>query len=141
VSLPLLPPARERIKGEGVAQIKQVKPVNLTRGLRLSQTDAEDKLWSYLRAKRFFGLKFRRQVTIGKYIVDFISFESKLIIEIDGGQHNEILAIEKDTQRTQWLESSGYRVLRFWNSDVFENIDGVLITIKNAYNERVTPSL
>jgi very-short-patch-repair endonuclease len=103
--------------------------------LRFQQTDAEDKVWAYLRAKRFFGLKFRRQVAIGQYIVDFVNFEHKLIIEIDGGQHNESPAVEKDNQRTKWLESQGYKVLRFWNSDVVENIDGVLLTIRNAVGE------
>jgi very-short-patch-repair endonuclease len=115
--------------------------LNLTRSLRLRQTDAEGKIWSYLRAKRFSGLKFRRQVAIGKYIVDFINFENRLIVEIDGGQHNEMPIAVKDEQRTQWLTSQGYSVLRFWNSDVFENIDGVLLTIQSALNKRDTPSL
>jgi very-short-patch-repair endonuclease len=64
-----------------------------------------------------------------------------LIVEIDGGQHNELPAIEKDLQRTRWLASQGYQVLRFWNSDVFENIDGVLLTIQSALNNLKTPSL
>jgi very-short-patch-repair endonuclease len=115
--------------------------LKLTRGLRLRQTDAEDKIWAYLRAKRLAGLKFRRQVALGDYIVDFVNFENKLVIEIVGGQHNELPVIEKDTQRSRWLEGQGYKVLRFWNSDVFENIDGVLLTILNASNQQETPSL
>jgi very-short-patch-repair endonuclease len=98
-------------------------------------------MWAYLRAKRFEGLKFRRQVAIGEFIVDFVNFKSKIIIEIDGGQHNEQAIVEKDEQRTQWLESQGYKVLRFWNSDVIENVNGVLLTIQNALIERETPSL
>jgi very-short-patch-repair endonuclease len=115
--------------------------LKLTRGLRLRQTDAEYKIWAYLRAKRLAGLKFRRRVALGDYIVDFVNFENKLVIEIVGGQHNELPVIEKDTQRSRWLEGQGYKVLRFWNSDVFENIDGVLLTILNASNQQETPSL
>jgi very-short-patch-repair endonuclease len=128
----LLSPMRERIKGEGVIWMKQIKPLNLARALRIRQTDAEDKVWAYLRARRFEGLKFRRQVALGNFIVDFINFENKLIIEIDGGQHNEPSETEKDLNRTQWLESRGYKVIRFWNSDVIDNIDGVLVTIQKA---------
>ncbi|HEX7474742.1 MAG TPA: endonuclease domain-containing protein [Dehalococcoidales bacterium] len=105
-------------------------PPNLARGLRRRQSGAEEKLWINLRDRRLFGVKFRRQQSIGKYIVDFISFEAKLIIEVDGGQHNSSPNLEKDEIRTKWLESRGYQVLRFWNNDVLENLDGVLIRIK-----------
>jgi very-short-patch-repair endonuclease len=69
-------------------------------------------------------------VPIGNYIVDFVSFEDKLIVEIDGGQHNEAPNLERDEQRTRWLEGEGFRVLRFWNNEIIENQDGVLLTIK-----------
>jgi len=75
---------------------------------------------------------FRRQQPIGPYIVDFASFERKLIVEIDGGQHNEKEAREKDEERTAWLEQRGYRVLRFWNNDVLMNTAGVLERIRKA---------
>ena len=76
------------------------------------------------------GFRFRRQVPIGKFIVDFACLDAKLIIEIDGGQHNEPSHKQKDAERTGWLESEGYQVLRFWNNEVFENLDGVLQTIR-----------
>jgi very-short-patch-repair endonuclease len=75
------------------------------RQLRRNQSDAEQKLWLYLWKRNLNNVKFRRQQPIGNFIVDFISFEKKLIIEIDGGQHNELPKIEKDSQRTIWLES------------------------------------
>ena len=78
------------------------------------------------------GVKFRRQEPIGNYIVDFVSFDNSLVIEIDGGQHNELQMKEKDTRRTAWLESQGFRVIRFWDNDVLLNIDGVLEKIAEA---------
>ncbi|MSP52830.1 MAG: endonuclease domain-containing protein [Gammaproteobacteria bacterium] len=96
------------------------------RQLRTNQTDAESMLWYNLRAKRFCNFKFRRQVQIRKYIVDFVCHEHKLIIELDGGQHNETLIRLKDNVRTKVLESEGYNVIRFWNHDVLQNRDAVL---------------
>ena len=93
--------------------------------LRRDATDAETALWSELRARRLGGHKFRRQWTIGPYIADFCCLESALIVEADGGQHNE----EADAGRTAYLTSQGFRILRFWNNDVLENLDGVLTTI------------
>lgn len=78
------------------------------------------------------GVKFRRQHPIGGYIVDFVSLYKKLIIEIDGGQHNEEQIKDKDEQRTRWLEGEGYRVLRFWNNDVLTNIEGVFMLVQEA---------
>jgi len=89
-------------------------------------TDAEFKLWKHLRNKQL-GVKFRRQSTIGNYIVDFVSFESKLVIEIDGGQHARS---NDDKSREKWLTSQGFKVLRFWNNDVLRNIQGVLEKIR-----------
>ena len=119
----------ERIKVRGILSVKKPKPIGLARNLRRKESDAERKLRSKLRSRQFINLKFRRQHPIGKYIVDFVSYEKKLIIEIDGGQHNQPLEIEKDEIRTKWLEGRGYQVLRFWNNDVLLNIDGVGLKI------------
>jgi very-short-patch-repair endonuclease len=93
------------------------------RGLRKNMTDAERFVWSKLRHRQMSGFRFRRQAPIGPYIADFVSFECKVIIELDGGQHAE--QAEKDAKRTEWLESQGFRVLRFWNCEVFEDWDNV----------------
>ncbi|MBN1367235.1 MAG: endonuclease domain-containing protein [Dehalococcoidales bacterium] len=90
----------------------------LARELRHNQTDAERKLWSQLRNGHLNGVKFRRQQPIGNYIVDFISFDKKLIVEVDGGQHNDLFKMKEDQERTDYLESRDYRVVRFWNNDV-----------------------
>jgi very-short-patch-repair endonuclease len=84
--------------------------------MRKSATDAEAKLWRNLRAGRLAGYKFRRQQPLGRYIVDFVCFEQRLVIEVDGGQHLD--AQISDALRTEWLESEGSRVLRFWDDDV-----------------------
>ena len=97
----------------------------LAKNLRKSSTDAERCLWKYIRNKKLSGLKFRRQMPIGKYIADFVCFENKIIIELDGGQHNEDAEIVDDKVRTVWLESQGFKVLRFWNNDVLKNMAGV----------------
>lgn len=99
------------------------------RDLRKKSTDAERLLWGHLRAKRLQGLKFRRQEPIGHYIVDFVSFDRSLIVELDGGQHLQEKA--KDDERTRWLEGQGFKVLRFWNNDVMKNIEGVLRVIRD----------
>lgn len=93
-------------------------------------TDAEKLMWQKLRGRRFLNLKFRRQHLIEGYIVDFICIEKMLIIELDGGQHNEPESVEYDHRRTKVLTGLGYRVLRFWNNQVCENLDGVLEIVK-----------
>jgi very-short-patch-repair endonuclease len=100
------------------------KRPGFARALREAMTDAERALWYQLRAKRLLGRKFRRQQPIGNYIVDFVSFEGGLVIELDGGQHLE--QAEADAQRTAWLESQGFRVLRFWNDAVLKQTEAVL---------------
>jgi very-short-patch-repair endonuclease len=100
----------------------------LARALRKNPTEAESTLWSRLRAKQVEGTKFRRQQPIEGYIVDFVSFEKRIIIQLDGGQHAE--KHEKDQIRNGILEENGFRVLRFWNNDIFENLDGVLESIR-----------
>ncbi len=99
------------------------------RNLRKNSTDAERHLWYYLRAGRL-GFKFKRQVPIGVYIVDFVCLEKRLVIELDGGQHmgHQIY----DTKRTDWLMTNGFKVLRFWNQDVFEKTSSVLDVIMSA---------
>ncbi|KRC80249.1 endonuclease domain-containing protein [Sphingomonas sp. Root241] len=92
--------------------------------LRREATDAERLLWGMLRDRRLVGHKFRFQATIEPFVVDFC-VEARLIIEVDGSQHNA----EADAGRTQFLQSRGYRILRFWNSEVLENLDGVLEVI------------
>jgi very-short-patch-repair endonuclease len=106
-------------------------PSNLTptaKELRKSATRVETILWKQLRAKQIEGLKFRRQQPIGEFIVDFVCFEKKLVIEVDGGQHAR--AREKDHQRDRKLTEDGYTVLRFWNNEVLENLAGVLEVIR-----------
>lgn len=98
--------------------------------LRKQSTPWEQKLWYYLRGNRFYGLKFKRQVPMGNYIVDFCCQEKKLVIELDGGQHGESDITKKDIEKQNFLENSGYKVLRFWNNDVDGNIEGVLETIR-----------
>jgi len=93
------------------------------RKLRKNLTDAESFVWSKLRHCQMSGWRFRRQAPIGPFIADFVCFECKLIIELDGSQHTEQL--EADAERTQWLVSQGYRVIRFWNHEVFEDWDNV----------------
>jgi very-short-patch-repair endonuclease len=90
-------------------------------------TDAELLLWLRLRGSQMAGHRFRRQVPIGGHIVDFVCLKARLVIEVDGGQHAEDVA--RDAERTAWLESQGFRLLRFWNTDVLERTDGVVETI------------
>ena len=118
---------------------KRREEIALARGLRKRQTNAERALWSKLRNKQIEGVKFRRQQAIGPYIVNFVSLERKLIIEIDGGQHNERKVRGKDQEREEWLKEKGYQTLRFWNNDVLTNIEGVLERIKENL-EGKTPS-
>jgi len=99
----------------------------LARSLRKNQTDAERKLWRRLRARELCGFKFRRQYPIAPYIVDFICVEKRLIVEIDGGQHATMTEI--DNTRTEFLNARGYRVLRFWNNEVLQQLDAVLAKI------------
>jgi len=98
--------------------------------LRKNQTDAERKLWRCLRARELGGFKFRRQYPIAPYIVDFICVEKRLIVEIDGGQH--VTMTELDNTRTEFLNARGYRVLRFWNNEVLQQLDAVLARILDS---------
>lgn len=108
--------------------MKDKSTTEKARALRKRSTEAERLLWSHLGAKRLGGLKFRRQEPIGRYIVDFVSFDRSLIVELDGGQHLQEKA--EDDERTRWLESQGFRVLRFWNNEVMRNVLTVLKKIR-----------
>ena len=98
------------------------------RPLRRNATDVEAKLWQHLRGRNLDGLKFRRQATVGHYVADFLCAEKRLIIELDGGQHTD----DADAGRTAALEALGYRIVRFWNNEVIENLDAVLLTVLEA---------
>src|SRR5215471_15223443 len=109
----------------------------VSRRLRQNATFAEQLLWYRLRSRSLFGTKFVRQEPIGPYIVDFVCREYRVIIEVDGGQHAEN---ESDMVRDRWLRDRGYSVLRFWNNDVIQNIDGVLEAIASALPRETPPS-
>jgi very-short-patch-repair endonuclease len=115
---------RSRERAMGVAQAKR---------LRSEMTDAEQRLWYRLRAHRFRGYKFKRQVPIGPYVVDFACLNLGLVIEVDGGQHAESI---HDRRRTAWLRKRGLHVLRFWNHEVLRSTDAVLEGIMKALTER-----
>ena len=100
--------------------------VQFAKHLRRTMTDVEVKLWVALRDRRFENFKFRRQVPIGKYIVDFVCQEKKLIVELDGSQHEGSV---HDQVRDAWLRSVGYKTLRFWNIDINQALDGCLLAI------------
>jgi very-short-patch-repair endonuclease len=101
------------------------------RHLRKAMTDAERFVWARIRYRQLGGYKFRRQAPIGKYIADFVSFEAKLIIELDGSQH--AFQIEKDEARSDWLRSQGFQIIRLWNDEVFDDWENVM--------ERIWPML
>src|SRR5688572_17193784 len=101
--------------------------------LRKQPTPAEKKLWAYLRGDQVNGVSFRRQHAIGNFVVDFVSIKRKLVIELDGSPHLE--QKEQDTERAKYLESQGYKVLRFWNSQVENDIAGVIRTIQIALEQ------
>jgi 5-methyltetrahydrofolate--homocysteine methyltransferase len=108
---------------------------DLARQLRNQPTDAEKRLWHFLRAQKLRGHKFRRQAAIGPYVVDFVCFAVKLIVELDGPQHLEPEAIEHDSRRTEWLASRGFRLIRFRNQELDENIHAVVDSIGSVLSE------
>jgi very-short-patch-repair endonuclease len=124
------PSLREGVRG-GFKVLK-----NFSRSLRNYPTEAEKKLWQRLNRKQLQGLKFRRQYAIENYIADFVCLERRLIIELDGGQHNDNAHYD---ERTRIIESKGFLVLRFWNNEVFENMEGVLLVIANTLNPHPDP--
>ena len=116
------------VKGEGRNGVDR-ETQRRARGLRVHMTDAERKLWFALRDRRFAGFKFRRQVPLGHYIVDFACFEQRLVIEVDGGQHADSAA---DRRRDRWLAANRFRVMRFWNNEVLSNLEGVMTVLAGA---------
>ena len=132
--LALLP--REKGWDEGLQALMKSR----ARSLRRKSTDAEVLMWQHLRSRRLLGCKFRRQVPIGKYIVDFLCEDPPMIIELDGGQHMDQQGY--DQARSGWLVENGFRVLRYWNNDVLENMEGVLESLFSTIQEsrpQVTP--
>jgi very-short-patch-repair endonuclease len=109
----------------------------LARTLRKNQTDAENWLWRNLRNRELGGRKFRRQYWIGKYVVDFVCIEKKLIIELDGGQH--ALQVEQDEERSVFLKEKGYQLIRFWNNEVLQEGEAVLNVILSHLNNPSPP--
>jgi very-short-patch-repair endonuclease len=130
---------RRREAGEGAFAATTKR----ARVLRSHLTDAERKLWYALRDRRFAGVKFRRQVPVGPYVADFLCYEARLVIEVDGGQHAESA---RDRRRDRWFVDNDFRVLRFWNSDVLSNLEGVMLVVTDALRDpsprprRGTPS-
>lgn len=123
---------RRRKTGEGSLSLTRA-----ARALRARMTDAERKLWFALRDRRFAAFKFRRQVPIGPYIVDFVCFELRVIVEVDGGQHADSAA---DIERDKWLAENEFRVLRYWNNDVLQNLEGVLTALLTELEKAPHPS-
>ncbi len=115
-------PQRGEDKGEGV---NKHRILSLAKHNRRNPTIAEQKMWALLRRKNL-GYTFKRQHPIGNYIVDFVCLEIKLVIECDGGQHNDVV----DSKRSCFLESKGFKIIRFWNNDILSNLDGITIVIK-----------
>ena len=103
------------------------------RNLRKNLTKQEWKLWNIIKNRQFYGFRFRRQFPIEPYIVDFICREKKIIIEIDGSQHNQTDNIEYDKNRTEFLNAQGYSVIRFWNNEIDNNIEGVYLKLKQVF--------
>jgi len=99
--------------------------LNKAKSMRSNPTYEEHIIWEMVRAKRFLGLKFKRQVLIGNYIADFLCVDKNVVIELDGGQHNEDSNIIYDNKRTEYFEGNGYQVIRLWNNDIRNNLEGV----------------
>ena len=119
-------------RGEGKSGVDR-KMRRHARDLRLRMTDAERKLWFALRNRRFAGFKFRRQVPIERFIADFVCFEARLVIEVDGGQHADSI---RDQKRDRWFAANGFRVMRFWNNEVLSNLEGVMTLLAGALKVR-----
>ena len=123
------PSARNPLpQGEDISYKKQL--IRLGKHLRNNSTKEEIILWQYLKQKQL-GVKFRRQQPIDKYIADFVCFEKKIIIELDGGQHNSSLGIQKDKSRDLFFTNNGYKVIRIWNNEINQNIEGVIQKIQS----------
>ncbi|WP_028313746.1 endonuclease domain-containing protein [Desulfatibacillum aliphaticivorans] len=112
---------------------KAAQSMERAKALRSNMTEAEKKLWQRLRKRQVQGCKFRRQFSIGAYIVDFVCLEKRLIVELDGGQHKQQASY--DSFRTAWLEANNFCILRFWNNQVMQNTDEVVQAIFNKLSQ------
>jgi very-short-patch-repair endonuclease len=123
---------QRREAGEGAKSLTKT-----ARNLRSRMTDAERKLWYALRDRRFQSFKFRRQVPVGPYVADFLSFTSRLVLEVDGGQHAESA---RDARRDSWFAENNFRVVRFWNNEVLSNLEGVLTILASELANNPHPA-
>jgi very-short-patch-repair endonuclease len=123
---------RRRGAGEGALTLTKA-----ARELRSRMTDAERKLWFALKDRRFAAFNFRRQVPVGPFIADFLCFELRLIVEVDGGQHADSV---RDVERDDWLARNEFRVVRFWNNDVLQNLEGVPTNLATELNKTPHPT-
>ncbi|OGV69192.1 MAG: hypothetical protein A3K18_26365 [Lentisphaerae bacterium RIFOXYA12_64_32] len=114
---------------------RQKENRDFARGLRHRSSDAEYLLWYHLRGKKRLGWKFRRQQPIGPFIADFVCLRRRLVIELDGGQHSSPAHSDYDARRTRWLERNGFRVLRFWNLEIYDDLARVVSRIDEALAE------
>ena len=128
--------------GEGRRQKLALPPelLSFARDLRTHQTTAESLLWNLLRNRRFFGLKFRRQHSVPPYILDFYCDELKVAVELDGGQHNEDAAANRDARRSRLLADKGITVIRYWNDDVMQRTENVLEDLMGKLESDLCPS-
>ena len=115
-----------------------MEPRTFARALRINATPSERILWRQLSARKVLGVRFNRQVLIGPFICDFVARSLNLVIEVDGGQHG--WRTDEDAARTRYLEDRGYRVIRFWNSDVLERLEGVVAEIKTVIASLPSPN-
>ncbi|RYM11771.1 endonuclease domain-containing protein [Sphingobium cupriresistens] len=111
------------------------RPTAKARALRNNATGVERALWHVISARKISGIRFNRQVPIGQFICDFVARSIGLVIEVDGGQHND----EVDAERTRYIEAQGFRMIRFWNNDVLGNIEGVIEEIERVIANMPSP--
>ena len=132
------PPAGEGAERQGREAGEGARPrTKAARRLRSQMTDAERKLWFALKDRRFQSFKFRRQVPIGPHIADFLTYDSRLVVEVDGGQHAESA---RDAERDRWLAENDFRIVRFWNNDVLSNLEGVLTALATELHNTPHPT-
>lgn len=112
------------------------RPTARARDLRNNATDAERALWQAISARKLSGIRFNRQVPVGPFICDFVARSIGLVIEVDGGQHDDAV----DAERTRYIQAQGFRVIRFWNNDVLGNLDGVIEDIMRVLADMPSPN-
>ncbi len=128
---------QRREAGEGARSLTKTARKLRSQMTDAEMTDAERKLWFALKDRRFQSFKFRRQVPIGPYVADFLTFESRLVVEVDGGQHAESA---RDAKRDRWLAENDFRIVRFWNNDVLSNMEGVLTALATELHNTPHPT-